>query len=200
MAQELLVYISAATDLAAEREVLGRALAEIPCDVAFRVVQSPDGNGIVDEQAIATADVHVLVLGGDIRAPVGLEWQLAHRASRRPEPLLRQDTLRTLAGQNFVRLVAKVQPWQPFRGVAELRATVLDKVAGRILARPSRYGLTAAEIELLHAWRKGLRIDTSEVDASTRGGAGDSSRLLSRRQIATEGGILLEKPSGDPSL
>ncbi|MCJ7550083.1 MAG: hypothetical protein MUQ30_10415, partial [Anaerolineae bacterium] len=106
MSKAVLFYISAASDLEAEREILGRAVADVPGDLDFRVVQSSDGNGLVDVDAIASADVHIVVMGGDIRAPVGLEWQLARQAGRSPVVFLRRGTLRTPSGQDFVRFVA----------------------------------------------------------------------------------------------
>ena len=72
MADRLLLYISAASDLRAEREVLGRAVTEVPVSLAWRVVHSPGGDEPVDVDAVSRADVHLLLLGGDIRAPVGL--------------------------------------------------------------------------------------------------------------------------------
>ena len=51
--KNVVFYISAASDLELEREVLGRAASEVPVDVGWRVVQSPAGNGPVDLEAIS---------------------------------------------------------------------------------------------------------------------------------------------------
>lgn len=192
----VLLYISAASDLETEREILGRAVADVPCDLDFRVVQSPDGNGLVDVDAIAAADVHIVLMGGDIRAPVGLEWQLARQAGRSPVVLLRQHTLRTPAGLDFVRLVAQLQTWEPFDGGTMLRGKVLMLLADHILAHAARYGLAADEILRLHVWREALVTSPQAVDEVTRGGAGESSIVLSRRRIATAGGVVVEKETG----
>ncbi len=196
MSKAVLFYISAASDLDSEREILGRALADVPGDLDFRVVQSPDGNGLVDVDAIASADVHVVVMGGDIRAPVGLEWQLARQAGRRPVVFLRYDTLRTPAGQDFVRYVARFQMWEPFYSGTMLRSKVLMLLADHILAHAVRHGLAADEIVRLHVWRDALATSPQAVDEATRGGAGESSIVLSRRRIVTAGGVVIEKEDG----
>ncbi len=197
MSKALLFYISAASDLETEREILGRAVADVPGDLDFRVVQSPDGNGLLDVDAIATADVHIVVMGGDIRAPVGLEWQLARQAGRPPVVFLRHDRLRTPAGIDFVRLVARLQRWEPFDSGTMLRGKVLMLLADHILAQAVRYGLTADEIVRLHVWRDALVTSPQAVDEVTRGGAGESSIVLSRRRIVTAGGVVIEKEGRD---
>jgi len=150
----------------------------------------------VDVDAIASADVHIVVMGGDIRAPVGLEWQLAHRAGRPPVVFLRHGTLRTPSGQDFVRFVAQLQTWEPFDSGTMLRGKVLMLLADHILVHAVRYGLTAEEIVRLHAWREALATSPQAVDEVTRGGAGDSSIVLSRRRIVTSGGVVLKREGG----
>ena len=69
MVDILHLYISAALDLEKERESLSRAVAEIPVTLGWRVIQSPLHGEPLDTDAIAQADVHILLLGSDIRAP-----------------------------------------------------------------------------------------------------------------------------------
>jgi hypothetical protein len=191
MVQPVLFYISAASDLEAEREVLGRAVTEIPVDLAWRVVQSPGGNGPVDLDAIADADVHILLMGSDIRAPVGLEWQVARQTGQQPRAFLRQDALRTPAGQAFVRLVREAQGWEGYPDLATLRRTVLRLLADHVMEHAIRYALRPEELVRLQSWRNSLAQSADEVDEETRGGAGDSSVLLSRERFEPSGGILI---------
>ena len=199
MPNQLLFYISAAPDLDTEREVLGRAVAEVPVDLAWRVVQSPAGNGPVDVDALTDAGLHVLVMGGDIRAPIGLEWQIARQAGRHPIALLKQETTRTPAGQQFVRLVREAQRWIPFADAADLRRKVLTLLADHILDHAARYVLTPDEIAQLMRWRDELVNQATAVDEDTRGGAGDSSILLSRERFEPSGGIILRRKEEDNS-
>ena len=97
MADTFLLYISAASDLEHERDILGRAVTEVPVTLAWRIVQTPLHGDPPDMQAVAQADLYLLLLGGDIRAPVGLEWQVARRAGRTPVLFLKQGAPRTPA-------------------------------------------------------------------------------------------------------
>ena len=92
MADRVLLYISAASDLALEREVLSRAITEIPTSLGWRITQTPIGDEPLDLEAAAQADLHLLILGGDIRAPVGVEWLAARRAGRIPTLFLKAPT------------------------------------------------------------------------------------------------------------
>ena len=78
----VIVYISAASDLMAEREALARLIAELPVTLSWRIVQTPIRAEIPDLEALPAADLYFLIMGGDIRAPVGLEWLTAERAQR----------------------------------------------------------------------------------------------------------------------
>jgi hypothetical protein len=193
MPNQVLLYISAAADLDTEREVLGRAVAEVPVDLAWRVVQSPAGNGPVDFDTLANAGIHVLVMGGDIRAPVGLEWTIARQAGRHPVALLKQEIQRTPAGLQFVRLVRETQRWVPFADTADLRRKVLTLLANHILDHAVTYVLTPEEMTRLITWRDELLNQTTAVDEETRGGAGDSAILLSRDRFEPSGGVLLKR-------
>jgi hypothetical protein len=192
MVNQVLFYISAASDLEAEREILGRAVTEVPVDLGWRVVQSPAGNGPVDLEAVAAAGVHVVLMGADIRAPIGLEWQTAWQAGRRPVVLLREDTLRTPAGQEFVRMVGKAQRWGRYRDGADLRRQVMTLLVAHLLDHAATYVLTPDEISELIALSDKLAASSEAVDEATRGGAGDSSVLLSRQRLVTEGGVVIE--------
>ena len=96
------IYISAATDLRMERDALARMIAELPVTVVWRVFQTPSGTEPLDVEALQDADLHVVILGGDLRAPVGLELRQVQRAGRPSVAFLKHDVARTPAGQVFV--------------------------------------------------------------------------------------------------
>jgi hypothetical protein len=77
--QPTTIYISAASDLMAEREALARMIAALPVTLAWRIVQTPVADvDPLDLEALGSADLYFLVMGSDIRAPVGLEASRAH--------------------------------------------------------------------------------------------------------------------------
>src|SRR5512136_2327830 len=153
MADRILLYISAASDLSFEREVLGRAIVEIPTSLGWRIKQTPVAEEPLDLEAVAAADVHVLVLGGDIRAPVGAEWLAARRAGRLPALFLKQGAHHTPAAQIFVRDLERHAAWRPFDDAADLRRQVLGLLTGHILNHAARYRIGPEEFAKLRAWQ-----------------------------------------------
>jgi hypothetical protein len=191
MADTLLLYLSAAGDLEAEREMVGRAVASVPVTLGWRVVQSPLRDDPVDFEAVARADVHLVLLGGDARAPVGLEWQAARRAGRRPVLFKKQGVARTPAGDEFARYAGFQAPWRPFGDAADLRRQVLRLLADHLLEQSIYYALAPEELARLQEWRARLDKDAAADDRSGRG-AGDSAVILSPERYVPSEGILLE--------
>ena len=67
MATRVRLFISAGPDQEPTRELLGRALAEMPVNIGWFIKRTPD----VD--SVAECHLFALLLGSDIWAPVGLE-------------------------------------------------------------------------------------------------------------------------------
>ncbi len=76
MVDQVRLYISAAADLERERDLLGRSVSELPVQLGWLIHQSPRKNDILDLDTVTRADIHLLLIGGDIRAPIGLEWYM----------------------------------------------------------------------------------------------------------------------------
>ena len=195
MTDEVWVHISAGPDLQPEREILGRAVTEVPVPLGWRVVQSPSGDAPADLEAAAQADVHLLLLGSDIRAPIGREWIAARRAGRRPVPLLKQGVLQTPAAQSFQRYIEEQVAWRPFRDGAELRILGLTLLADHILARAQHYALAPLELARLQAWRSELEGPQEGVDEVPRGGAAASGIVLSPERYVPSEGVLIRGPT-----
>jgi hypothetical protein len=156
------------------------------------VVQSPSGDAPADLEAAARADVHLLLLGSDIQAPVGREWIAARRAGRRPVPLLKRGVLQTPAAQSFKRYVEEQVAWRPFRDGAELRLLGLKLLADHILARAQHYALSPLELARLQDWRSELDIPGKGVTEATHGGAATSGIVLSPERYVPSEGVLLQ--------
>ncbi|TFG72025.1 MAG: hypothetical protein E4H27_03435 [Anaerolineales bacterium] len=196
MVNEFIVYISAASDLHYERDILGRIAAEIPVDIGWRIVQSPTGDGLLDQHSIQFADLHFLLLGGDIRAPIGQEWILAKQAGRQPIPYLKQGILQTSAAIDFKRFIQVQATWKHFSTGAELRRSALFDITDRLLNFAPLYGLSVTDIREIEVWRNQLKTDSPVGDELGRGATATSSLILSPETIASKGGILLNR-SGD---
>ena len=60
----VLLLISAAQDLARERDVLDRAIVDNPTTLGWRTVQSPIQGKGVDRELVARTDFHQVLLAG----------------------------------------------------------------------------------------------------------------------------------------
>lgn len=191
MSQELILYISAASDLMAERHLISRAIAEIPADLRWHIVQSPLKEGEVDRFAIQQAFSHFLILGGDIRAPVGYEFAIGKQLGRLPTCLLKTGLNRTAAAVDFQKFVRLERQWQTFADPAALRQTVLEQVGQKLLESTMQIGLTATEYDQISEWLDKLDENGDEAQDSRRDELGASSVILSESRLDPQGGRLL---------
>jgi hypothetical protein len=197
MVDILHLYISAAADLVKERESLSRAVAEIPVTLAWRVIQSPLHGELLNESAIVQADVHLLLLGWDIRAPIGYEWRLARRAHHQPAAFLKKAVVRTMAALDFIRYIGNQTEWRMYQDIPDLHRQTQKYLADHILSKPDYYALRPAEYEKLTSWRKTLDIPGQE-QSEYLGGIGESSVLISpERYIPSEGVLIQPPPKGE---
>jgi hypothetical protein len=168
---------------------LGRAVTEVPVSLGWRIVQSPVADRLIDAEAVIQAGFHLLLLGGDIRAPIGQEWVIARRAGRLPVCLLKSGIPRTPAAQSFARFIKEQTAWQAFRDTADLRTTVLNHLARHLLRRIDYYAMTPVEVASLQSWQAELE-ESSRSAAGEVGGAGESGVVLSPERYVPSEGIL----------
>jgi hypothetical protein len=188
MRESLLLFMSAAGDVRFERDVVARAVPEIPTTLGWTIRQTPSANRETDLRAVARADVHVLILGRDIQAPVGLEWQSARRAGRVVH-LFAQDVVRTQAANGFMREVAKHGAWTTFENAIDLRRRVLEILGEHLLGRVEDYEIGSAEQEKLRAWRKSLAL--RKVD-DARAADDSGGVILSVERFVPREGVLIK--------
>jgi hypothetical protein len=191
MVDMIYLYISAAADLERERDLLSRAMVEIPVTLAWRIVQTPLHDEPLDQEAICKADVHLLLIGGDIRAPIGQEWWTARRARRAPFLFLKNDSPRTPAAHAFVSHLSDYAGWRPFKSSADLRKQVLLVVSDHIRDQAFHYTLTPSELKALSDWRQELEKSKPDRVEETRGGTGASSVIFSAERYLPSNGVLI---------
>jgi hypothetical protein len=197
---EILFYISAAGDLKNERDLLGRIVTEIPVTLGWDIKQTPlDSDNFPDLESVANADVHVILLGSDVRAPTGQELWVAQRSGNHPYLFRKSGVVRTPAGQAFSRELEKRGNWGSFKDSAGLRHQILLLLGDHILKRASHYALGPSEFGRLKAWREELEKEMPEALEETRGGAGESGIIISPERYVPSEGILIEddKPVED---
>ena len=148
MTTRVRLFISAGPGEDPARELLGRALAELPVNIGWVIKRTPDVDSVPECHLVA------LVLGADIWAPVGLELWWARRTEK-PILAYRSDALRTPAGQVFLQENAWLE-WSRYADLSGLRRAFLRDVSRFLLAHPDRYGVTQMEAETLRGFAAGL--------------------------------------------
>ena len=192
MTEPFLLYISAAIDLTAERELLSRSVAEMPVDIGWRIVFSPARNEPLNLDHLSQSDFHLLLLAEDIRAPIGLEFQWAVAAGKKPAAFLKSPVNRTPAANEFKRYVSDLLQWQPYKNGPDLIKSILPRIIDRVLDRTNKYRLSSAEQEVLIRWRTDIEKASWDLDQLSKGGAGDSSLIFSIDRFTPSDGVRLE--------
>lgn len=174
MAEKLRIFVSATDDLESERSVIGRLLAELPIQVGAEVRRSP-AEGCDYEtlfELMSNVDRVYFLMGRDISAPAGVEWQLALRQQKSILPL-RLRAPRTQAGVEFLRTTIPIR-WRDFGSSEELSRRVGLDLIDLLLHAENRYGLSLTEIEKLRLrseeLRRGLVVTAEEAGGAEGGG------------------------------
>ena len=188
--QPVIIYISAASDLLAEREALARMIAELPVTLAWRILQSPTEAEPVDAEALIKANLYFLVMGSDIRAPVGLELHTARRANKTPLAFAKRGVSYTPAGDVFIKENRRYLNWRPFTNTANLNHQVQRLVVRHLLDQAIVYALTPPEIAALEQL---LRRGSGENRPLEAEGAGHSAVILSRERYLPSEGTIIEE-------
>lgn len=192
MPEILRLYVSTTLDLDAERAVIGRTVADLPVKLGIEIRRSPQLTPIYDEvyERLANVDRVYFLLGNDITAPAGLEWDLAWRIDRRVLPL-RRSPKPTPAAQEFMRL--SPAPWLDYRTSSDLARIVTLDLALILRQADNRYGITVREIEQLE--RTVRQLEKMQVaPAPDPGGADGGGVLLDDGRREPLSGVLLRRP------
>ena len=183
------IYISAASDLMAEREALARMIAALPVTLVWRIVQTPLTEvDPLDLDALGSADLYFLVMGSDIRAPVGLEWLTARRVRQSAVAYLKRCVPRTPAAYVFIKDAGAA--WRSFQDTADLSRQVRHMLVEYLLHHATDYLLTPDEIARLEA----LPTSDTTADQAGRGEeAGHSAVILSRERFEPSEGVVIDE-------
>ena len=191
--QPVVIYISAAGDLLPERETLARMIAALPVTLTWHVVQTPLGEDTFDPGLVAAADLHVLIIGGDIRAPVGLELYASREAGRPLLAYLKRGVARTTAGDIFAKSAGV--SWRTFVDPTELGHDVRRALIEHLLHHALLYALSPAEIEQLEGLIAANPAAAAPDDGRTE--AGRSALIMSRERFTPSEGVLVDEAPAD---
>ncbi len=190
MAEVLRLFVSATRDLEPQRAVIGRAIAGLPVRVGIEIWRTPVEHAAIETifDLVANCDRVYFLLGRDITAPMGSEWDIAHQLDR-SVLTLRADVPLTPAAREFLHLTGT--RWLVFHDDEELVRLISRDVINTLLHPMNRYGLTPEEIERLLAYRRHLQ--PQKVTNGKLGGAEAGGVLLDDLRREPIEGHLLER-------
>lgn len=193
MAEKLRIYVAATADLEAHRSLVGHILARLPVQVGAEIRRCPPGGASYDDlfELISNVDRFYFLMGQDITAPAGAEWDLAMQLQRVAVPFRRRHLITPSAFLFITQAILQtpLRDWRFFESSLALARLIAIDLIDTLLHPETRYGLSSGEVLLLEQKRKAARagqwpLATDLPDA-----------------ILQEGGILLDaRPDLDNPL
>jgi hypothetical protein len=171
------LFASSSPDLAAEREALGQAVAELPISVGFEIMHTRPSEAADIGEALAfieQCDLYVIVLGADFAAPMGIEWQRSQDALK-PTLAYAKRELHSPSAQKLLRESGIA--WESFESPQALKAHAAQALAQMLLDQGETFGLHVDDVD-------GLLAVLGKKDE-------DPSDKPDRREGAGRGGIIL---------
>jgi len=165
VATQVRLFVSGGPDQEPARELLGRALAELPVNVGWVIKRTPN------IEAVPECHLFMLLMGPDIWAPVGLELWWARRTEK-PILAYRANGMHTPAGQVFLQENALLD-WKVYGDLPGLRRAVLRDLSRFLISHADRYGVTVMEVEQLRHFLATLdQTAPLEAPAKAKGAGG----------------------------
>lgn len=182
MSEELSIYISAAPEMDVECELVGQVLAEIPRSRRWRIRRTPGVHepGNPDLEALSESQFYLVLLGGDVYAPIGLEVREAMTANL---PIMAYRSLAfppSPATSHYCHNVGL--NWRHYATPAHFGRAFERHLVGQLIAGTPGYGLLVSDIEDLVARQEAF--ESQEPDDALPG--------VEHRRGAGRGGIILE--------
>ncbi|MFC1922400.1 hypothetical protein ACFLY4_03840 [Chloroflexota bacterium] len=194
MVDSVMLYISAADDLQIEKDLLARSVAEIPVTLGWQIFHSPNKEKQLNLDAITKADFHILILGEDIRAPIGYEWYISRQVGRKPIAFLKNGIPRTPAAHYFRRSISDFTSWKTYKNLSDLHIQAFHTIGQHLLKQASYFTLNQIEMEKLSNYIRDLENAEPENIMDSQGGAGENSVILSRERFIPKDGVLIQAP------
>ena len=131
-------------------------MVDVPTSLGWTIRQTPTSRDEPELDMVRRAHLYALILGNDIQAPVGLEWQAAQQSGVTTLLFYHAALRQTRAAQSFMRLAAQKARWHAFCDLDDLCRQALRHMVDHLLAQRIAYALDDAEVERLRAWRAKL--------------------------------------------
>ena len=181
-----------------EREVIAQAIARLPDALSWEIKRTPLPGQPIEPalKMIAACNLYIILMGKDITAPVGVEWDFAQRVHC-PTLAYLKDVPRTPAARVFLSLARA--NWVRFETPTDLESQIQIALTEYILDHAVSLKLDPAAWESLNALLKELREAQIESESEKEtagepelGGAGGGGVILAPGGDIPPGGRLLD--------
>ena len=180
MEKELSIYVSASTEMDAECELLGQFLAGMPRSIRWTIKRTPRGYEHVnpDLSALRNSHFYLILLGMDIKAPIGVEWEAAREAHLAVLAFRKSKVIPSPAGAFFAHNTRI--SWQLYETPRDFVQKLERALVTRLIEGTPGYGLGIGDIEELAARLEALKEGPSqeESESEERRGAGRGGIIL----------------------
>ena len=194
MVDTLKLFVSAANDLPHERELIGQIITELPVTLGWQINLSQIGKHTSKDELILDADFHLIIIGEDIRAPIGYEWYLSRNAGHQAEFLIKNNIPRTIAGRDFVKNLSQYPFVYQYKSLAEFRKLALTKIGEHIKNNASYYEIQSNELHNISKFFEDIEVtEPNLLDNVTA----KDSIILTRERFTPKNGILIDAPRND---
>jgi hypothetical protein len=153
MAEQLRIYVAATADLEPQRSIIAHLLAHLPIQIGAEIRRCPPEGASYDDlfELISNVDRVYFLMGKDITAPAGVEWDLAMQLQRPTLPLRRRHPITPSAFLFITQAMLQVplKAWRFFSNDLELARIIAQDLLELLLHPQNRYGLTLGETLLL---------------------------------------------------
>ncbi|MBC7236958.1 MAG: hypothetical protein H5T69_14045 [Chloroflexi bacterium] len=180
MENELVIYVSASSEMDAECELLGRLLANITKSTRWVIKRTPGihEHANPDLVTLKRSQFYLILMGSDITAPIGVELMAAQEAGI---PILAYRNISgtaTPAAAFFVHNAGVT--WTRYESPAEFIHELERELITRLVEGTPGYGLNLSDIEDLSLRLERLKQgeQDKEVSEDKRRGAGRGGVIL----------------------
>ena len=179
MDRGLSVYISASAEMDAECEVIGQTLAGVTTTRRATIRRTPEG-GNPDLEGLTSSHIYIILLGTDLEAPIGVEWEAARRAGLATLGYRNAEVTPSPAMTDFLR--RQEFAWQEYHTPAEFRRKMERTLLKRLLDETPGTGLDLTAVEQIAARLKEIEGEEQQDEgpAEERRGAGRGGIILPR--------------------
>lgn len=184
MTAELAIYVSAAPEMDPECELLGQRLANLTHSIRWRIKRTPTSGPYAnpDLEALAHSQFYLILLGQDIRAPMGVEWRAAQSEGLSILAYRSTQWTPTPAASVFAHQASL--EWREYASPQQFAQDFERRLIRMLIEGTPGYGLSLQDVQELaqRLEEQKKEQESSDAEGEARRGAGQGGIILPASQ------------------